>query len=223
MWCGSSASPAEPRAQDCAERSGVGLSGDFPVVEEFGAIGRFARRRGGLLLYTLTPQRHHACGELFNSEAGHEGVCLTVTVRGFPRNLGIQDKGFRAPTAPEVFPFCLSEREVPERKRNAAWRLPGKTVSRGRAFRPRATTAALPQRGHPRPRHVDSRCAAYRPPPHRRTAAPSRAAGHAGPHSSEKSEGNSQRVLYDSAILHKETARERTAFNSRLTTRSLPW
>ena len=74
-----------------------------------------------------------------------------------------------------------------------AWRLPailsGKSVSRGRVFRqhsgnyscvaltpasmpspvlakrsrPRATASALPQLGHPCPRHVDSRCAACRP------------------------------------------------------------
>ena len=51
-----------------------------------------------------------------------------------------QSRSFRLPAAAEVLLFCLSKREVPKRKRHPAWRfpgiLPGKFVSRGRAFRP---------------------------------------------------------------------------------------
>jgi hypothetical protein len=56
------------------------------------------------------------------------------------RAKSFRGKSFRAPTAPELLLFCLSKREVTKRKRHPAWRLPGllpgKSVSRGRAFRP---------------------------------------------------------------------------------------
>jgi hypothetical protein len=114
------------------------------------------------------------------------------------RAKSFRGKSFRAPAAPELLLFCLSKREVTKRKRPPAWRLPGilpgKSVSRGRAFR----TGILPVRkGTDIP--VGSRCAACRP---RLTAAqgtPGRAAGHPGPHSVEsrkaKSESHSKAVL----------------------------
>jgi len=109
----------------------------------------------------------------------------------------LRGKSFRPPAEAELLLFCLSKREVTKRKRHPAWRLPGilpgKSVSRGRAFR----TGILPVRkGTDIP--VGSRCAACRP---RLTAAqgtPGRAAGHPGPHSVEsrkaKSESHSKAV-----------------------------
>jgi len=101
-----------------------------------------------------------------------------------------QSRSFRLPAAAEVLLFCLSKREVPKRKRPPAWRLPGivpgKSVSRGRAFRagilPARKGVAVPG---------NARYAAYRP---RLTAAqgtPGRAAGHRGPHSVMKRKSRS--------------------------------
>jgi len=102
-----------------------------------------------------------------------------------------QSKGFRLPAAAEVLLFCLSKREVPKRKRPPAWRLPGivpgKSVSRGRAFRAGVVPARKGESIHGL-----ARCAACRP---RLTAAqgtPGRAAGHPGPHSVMKRRSNSQ-------------------------------
>ena len=91
-------------------------------------------------------------------------------------------KGFRLPLAAELLSLCVAKEKVTKEKGHPAWRLPGilpgKSVSRGRAFR----TGILPVRkGVDIP--VDSRYAACRP---RLTAAqgtPGRAAGHRGPHS----------------------------------------
>jgi hypothetical protein len=125
-----------------------------------------------------------------------------------PRCCGFRAKSFRPPSEAELLLFCLStctqdacansevglkgegqdarrKREVTKTKRHPAGRLPGivpgKSVSRGRAFRPDI--------GQPLRRclnsgiHADARSAACRP---RLTAAqetPGRAAGHPGPHS----------------------------------------
>jgi hypothetical protein len=106
------------------------------------------------------------------------------------RAKSFRGKSFRAPAAPELLLFCLSKREVTKRKRPPAWRLPGllpgKSVSRGRAFRagilPARKGVAIPG---------NARCAACRP---RLTAAqgtPDRAAGHRGPHSVMKRKSRS--------------------------------
>jgi len=98
------------------------------------------------------------------------------------KSKSVQSESFRLPAAAELLLFCLSKREVTKRKRHPAWRLPGivpgKSVSRGRAFR----AGILPARKG-ESIHGLARCAACRP---RLTAAqgtPGRAAGHRGPHS----------------------------------------
>jgi hypothetical protein len=85
---------------------------------------------------------------------------------------------------PGYFLFAWPKRKITKEKGHPAWRLPGflpgKSVSRGRAFR----TGILPVRKGV-DILVDSRCAACRP---RLTAAqgtPGRAAGHRGPHSAK--------------------------------------
>ncbi|GAA0887920.1 hypothetical protein GCM10009121_08010 [Rhodanobacter soli] len=48
-------------------------------------------------------------------------------------------KSFRAPLAPELLSLCVTKEKVTKEKGHPAWRLPGivpgKSVSRGRAFR----------------------------------------------------------------------------------------
>ena len=91
-------------------------------------------------------------------------------------------KSFRLPAAAELLSLCVAKEKVTKEKGHPAWRLPGivpgKSVSRGRAFRQHIPVLAK------RNRHrADSPCGAYRP---RLTAAqgpPGRAACHPGPHS----------------------------------------
>jgi hypothetical protein len=104
-----------------------------------------------------------------------------------------ESKSFRAPLAPELLSLCVTKEKVTKEKGHPAWRLPGilpgKFVSRGRAFR----TGILPVRKGI-DILVDTRCAACRP---RLTAAqgtPGRAAGHRGPHLVMKLKSNSEAV-----------------------------
>jgi len=73
-----------------------------------------------------------------------------------------RSKSFRAPLAPELLSLCVLKEKVTKEKEHPAWRLPGllpgKSVSRGRAFRagivPARKGVAIPG---------NARCAACRP------------------------------------------------------------
>ena len=127
-------------------------------------------------------------------------TCRSALVRDALALVAFKGKSFRLPSAAELLSLCVAKEKVTKEKGHPAWRLPGilpgKSVSRGRAFRQhihvlakrhrhRATAPALPQLRHPCRRHVDARCAACRP---RLTAAQGsgRAAGHPDPHCSEE-------------------------------------
>ena len=78
------------------------------------------------------------------------------------RATGFRAKSFRLPSAAELLSLCVAKEKVTKEKGHPAWRLPGilpgKSVSRGRAFR----QGILPWRkGADIP--VGSRCAACRP------------------------------------------------------------
>jgi len=76
--------------------------------------------------------------------------------------MAFEAKSGRSPSATELLSLCVAKEKVTKEKGHPAWRLPGilpgKSVSRGRAFR----QGILPWRkGADIP--VDSRCAACRP------------------------------------------------------------
>ncbi len=112
----------------------------------------------------------------------HRG--LPSVMRSAPvsfRAESFRGKSVRLPVAAELLSLCVAKEKVTKEKGHPAWRLPGilpgKSVSRGRAFRTgscpcekESTSCRLPLRG-------------LSTPPHRRTGAPGRAAGHPGPHS----------------------------------------
>jgi len=117
----------------------------------------------------------------FHTRHACEGRHRTF-IRQFCGGAFRQSKSFRLPAAAELLFSCVAKRKVTKREGHPAWRLPGilpgKSVSRGRAFRQHIPVLAKRHR-HP----ADARCAACRP---RLTAAqgtPGRAAGHRGPHS----------------------------------------
>ena len=91
-------------------------------------------------------------------------------------------KSFRVATRPESLLFCLSKREVTQRKRHPTWRLPGIHARQVREPGPGLSTA------HPCAGEKESASCRFplrglSTPTHRRTGAPGRAAGHPGPHS----------------------------------------
>ena len=107
-------------------------------------------------------------------EATVGATSLAMLLFGFAQS----PKSFRPPSEDELLSLCVVKEKVTKEKGHPAWgrpgHLPGKCVSRGRAFRQhipvpaqrhrlRATAPALTQLGHPCPRHADARCAACRP------------------------------------------------------------
>jgi len=101
---------------------------------------------------------------------------------GSPSSMLHKSRAFVRLRRPSYFLFAWPKRKITKEKGHPAWRLPGflpgKSVSRGRAFRQHIHVLAkrsrhpcrLPLRG-------------LSTPTHRRTGAPGRAAGHPGPHS----------------------------------------
>jgi hypothetical protein len=121
------------------------------------------RRLGGLFLPLSTTIRH--------SGEGRNRFC----------GLGLA-KSFRPPPEGESLLFCLSKREVTQRKRHPAWRLPPIHGRQVRELRPGFSTA------HPCAGEKESASCRFSlrglsTTAHRRTGAPGRAAGHPGPHS----------------------------------------
>ena len=121
---------------------------------------------------------HHACdGQL--SAAPPCSSCLRRQASHFIRHVcdgaSRQSKSFRLPAAAELLSLCVLKEKVTKEKEHPTWRLPGilpgKSVSRGRAFR----AGILPARkglailGK-------ARYAASSSPPHRRRGAPEKQA-----------------------------------------------
>ena len=140
---------------------------------------------------------------------------------------GIRAKTFHPPSEGEVPLFCLSKREVPKRKRRLAWRLPGilpgKSVSRGRAFRQdsgncscvASTRASMPSpvltKRSRHPCRLPSGPVVPASPPHRGS---DRAAGHRGPHFSEEPEHRRSTARSMITTLNSHISRRR-AFHPR--------
>jgi hypothetical protein len=111
--------------------------------------------------------------ELFNSEAGHRICSSTLERRAFVRL-----------RRPSYFLFAWPKRKLTKEKGHPAWRLPGilpgKSVSRRRAFRQDSCPGEKESTSLSTPA---SRPVVPASPPHR---GPGRAAGHRGPHFSEE-------------------------------------
>ena len=91
-------------------------------------------------------------------------------------------KSFRAPAARESLFSCVAKRKVTKREGHPAWRLPPIHGRQVREAGPGFSTA------HPCAGEKESASCRFplrglSSPPHRRTGAPGRAAGHPGPHS----------------------------------------
>ena len=93
----------------------------------------------------------------------------------------LQSKSFRLPSAAELLSLCVAKEKVTKEKGHPAWRLP---PIHGRQVREPGPGFSI---GHPalakRSRHpCRLPLRGLSTPPHRRTGAPGRAAGHPGPH-----------------------------------------